>query len=173
MPEFGEAMLACHAALYRYARALCHDPERAADLVQETFGRGLAAKRKPDPLREDEVRAWLFTILRHLWQNDVRAHAHEEEQYGAALADAATGPTQEAAVMRRLLQSEVRHAIDTLPEAYREVVLLREIEDLSYAEIARIVQCPVGTVMSRLARARALLRHSLVRLAGPARELKR
>jgi RNA polymerase sigma-70 factor (ECF subfamily) len=64
-------------------------------------------------------------------------------------------------VTRKLLQSEVRHAIDMLPEQFREVVLLRDIEGLSYAEIARILSCPAGTVMSRLARAREGLRRVL------------
>ena len=75
------------------------------------------------------------------------------------------GRRPETAVSRRFLQSEVRDAVDTLPEAYRELILLREIESLSYAEIAALLNCPLGTVMSRLARARTLLRQLLVLIA--------
>jgi len=69
-------------------------------------------------------------------------------------------------VVRRLLQSEVRDAVDGLPEVYREVIVLREMENLSYDEIARLLGCPVGTVMSRLARARLSLRRALARYSN-------
>jgi RNA polymerase sigma-70 factor (ECF subfamily) len=81
--------------------------------------------------------------------------------------------TPERLLTRRMIRSEVRHALEALPESYREVVMLREIESMSYAEIAAIVQCPVGTVMSRLARGRALLRELLVKLDAGAREVAR
>lgn len=165
-------MVACHAALYRYARALSHDPDRASELVQETYKRALGASHKP-AAREEEVRAWLFTILRHIWQNEVRDRSHEyRTDDGAHTVEPSTEETPESAMMRRLLQSEVRQSIDGLPAALREVILLREIESLSYAEIARILQCPVGTVMSRLARARGMLRRSFMRLGRASREVR-
>ena len=83
-----------------------------------------------------------------------------------------TADSPEAILHRKLLQSEIRAAIDALPEAFREVIVLREIENLSYAEIAVIVNCPTGTVMSRIARGRDQLRHLLARIA-PTREVKR
>jgi RNA polymerase sigma-70 factor (ECF subfamily) len=170
---FSDLMVACHAALYRYARALSHDPDRAAELVQETYKRALAARTRP-PAREDEVRAWLFTILRHIWQNDLRDRSHEVQSDDNIHApEPVTEETPESAMMRRLLQSEVRQSIDVLPAALREVIVLREIENLSYAEIARILQCPVGTVMSRLARARGALRRLFAKLAQPSREVRR
>jgi RNA polymerase sigma-70 factor (ECF subfamily) len=74
---------------------------------------------------------------------------------------------------RKLLPSEIVQAIDALPEALREIVVLREIEELSYAEIASVLGCPPGTVMSRLARARHALRKQLVGLAPASREVER
>jgi RNA polymerase sigma-70 factor (ECF subfamily) len=79
----------------------------------------------------------------------------------------------DAQVARKLLQCEVRDAIDMLPEQFREVVLLRDIEGLSYAEIARVVDCPLGTVMSRLARARESLRRLLWAPLADFREARR
>jgi RNA polymerase sigma-70 factor (ECF subfamily) len=79
----------------------------------------------------------------------------------------------DAQVSRKLLQSEVRHAIDMLQESHREVILLRDIEGLSYAEIACILGCPPGTVMSRLARARQSLRSILCAPAAAKREVRR
>lgn len=74
--------------------------------------------------------------------------------------------------MRKLLQYEVRHAVESLPPLFREVIVLRDIEDLSYAEIAEVLECPKGTVMSRLARARGMLRRALIK-AAPAKESRK
>jgi RNA polymerase sigma-70 factor (ECF subfamily) len=166
-------MLGCNAALYRYARALCHDPEHAADLVQETYRRALSARKKPSGASEEDLRAWLFTILRHVWQNEIRGRLHAVQEGGdSEHAEASDEATPETEMMRRLLQSEVRQAIDALPALFREVIVLREIENLSYAEIARILGCPAGTVMSRLSRARSILRTSLVAASRTARQVE-
>lgn len=149
-------------SLYRYARALCHDPSAAEELVQETYKRALAARRKPALGDGAEVRRWLFTITRHLWQNELRQRHHHNRklsEYESAARSALETP--ESLLARKLLNSEIHHALDCLPEDYREVIVLREIEGLSYAEIAAILQCPSGTVMSRLSRARGLLRRHL------------
>jgi RNA polymerase sigma-70 factor, ECF subfamily len=166
--EFGDALLACHESLYRYARSLSRDPANSEELVQEAYRRALAAARKPAPLTEDNARAWLFTILRNLWHNEVRQRGRWAG--GALPLEDVCVPTEsvEVQITRKLLQSEVRHAIDMLQEDHREVILLRDIEGLSYAEIARIVECPLGTVMSRLARARQSLR-LLLGASSPAR----
>jgi RNA polymerase sigma-70 factor (ECF subfamily) len=118
-------------------------------------------------VNEETVRPWLFTILRHIWQNELRRQRHDVRAHAAyqAHADAATVESPEANYSRRLLESEVRQAVDALPEPYREVIVLRELENFTYAEIAAILNCPTGTVMSRLARGRALLRQALV--SGP------
>jgi len=128
----------------------------AEELVQETFRRALAARRKPAALTLDSVRPWMFTILRNHWHNRIRDRKRDADLDPAG--EAAWVETPESIVSRRFLQSEVRDALDDLPAAYREVIVLRELESLSYGEIAALLRCPLGTVMSRLARARILLR---------------
>ncbi|HYP13876.1 MAG TPA: RNA polymerase sigma factor [Bryobacteraceae bacterium] len=160
LDRFGDTLLACQASLYRYARSLTRDPMSAEELVQETFRRALGARQKPVPPTEENTRAWLFTILRHHWLNELRRNKnsrafdlHEIPLYTEPL---------DAQLSRKLLQSEIRTAIDMLPEPYREVVVLRDIEGMSYDEIARLLACRPGTVMSRLSRARDLLRRALL-----------
>ncbi len=154
--------MACHDSVYRYARGLSNDPVVAEELVQETYRKALAARRKPEPLNLESVRPWLFTILRNHWHNRLRDRSRDTELDPAG--DIPTAETPESIVLRRFLQSEVRHALDALPTPYREVIVLRELESLSYSEIATILNCPVGTVMSRLARARGLMRSLLTKL---------
>lgn len=162
LPDLSEALLACHAPLYRYARSLCRDAATAEDLVQETFRRALSAKKQPETATLENVRPWMFTILRHIWQNQLRHRSNDPLLASAAAIVIPPEPeTPEGVLTRKMIRSEVRHALEALPEAYREVVVLREIESMSYSEIAAIIQCPVGTVMSRLARGRGLLRQLL------------
>ncbi len=104
----------------------------------------------------------MFTILRHAWQNQLRHRSYDPLLASAAAIVIPPEPeTPDRVLTRKMIRSEVRHALEALPEAYREVVVLREIESMSYSEIAAIIQCPVGTVMSRLARGRGLLRQLL------------
>lgn len=164
LPDFGDILLACHDSVYRYARTLCREPATAEELVQETYGRALGARKKPHPPTVDNVRPWLFVILRNHWYNQLRGRrldAAADDALGEQ--DAVSPETPDTILSRRYLQSEVRDAIDSLPETLREVIVLREIEEFSYAEIAQLMGCPVGTVMSRLARGRGMLRHSLAR----------
>lgn len=130
-------------------------------MVQETYQRALAAKRKPQVATTDEVRPWMFTILRNIWQNERRRMSRSPEIFCDSAA-AIAGENSEAAISRKLLVSEVRAAVDSLPVAWREVIVMRDVEDLSYAEMAAVLGCPVGTVMSRLSRARTALRELLV-----------
>lgn len=154
-------MLECHASLYRYARSLCGEPGEAEELVQETYKRALDAARKPSDLSVESVRPWLFTILRNVWLNERRRQSRTHE-----VIDEATMPlpdrSAESAINRRLLISEVRAAVDALPAPWREIIVMRDIEDLSYAQIAEVLGCRIGTVMSRLARARDALRRVLM-----------
>lgn len=161
MASFSDCLLACHSALYRYARSLTGSPNDADELLQETYRRALAAKRKPAPVSLDAVRPWAFTIMRRIWLNELRRlnRAHEMFFDDVPMEDY---PSTEINVTRRVLISEVRHAIDSLPLTWREVIVLRDIEDFSYSEIAAAIGCPVGTVMSRLSRARAALRPLLL-----------
>lgn len=161
LAPFDEALLACHASLFRYARALAHDPAVAEELVQEAYRRALSARNRPSPPAEDRLRPWLFTIVRNHWYNDLRRRRVEGAYETALETEPSAADTPDSILSRRLLQSEVRDAVEALPEILREVIVLREIESLSYAEIARLQGCPMGTVMSRLARARAALRVAL------------
>lgn len=155
-------MLGCYASLYRYARSLCGEPWEAEELVQETYKRALAAKRKPAVADADEIRPWIFTIMRHAWQNERRRLARSQESLFEDAETQASGENAELSISRKLLVSEVRVAVDSLPVLWREIIVMRDVEELSYAQIAAVLGCPVGTVMSRLARARAALRQSLM-----------
>jgi RNA polymerase sigma-70 factor (ECF subfamily) len=152
-------VLACHAPLYRYARSLCGEPAEAEELLHETYRRALGARRKPEATNADHIRPWMFTIMRNAWRNERRRRSHE-----TSLDEETLPPVEstELTMHRKLLVSEVRAAVDSLPVMWREMIVMRDIEDLTYAEIAGILGCPVGTVMSRLARARGALRRLLI-----------
>lgn len=160
LPSFAECVLGCHASLYRYARSLSGEPARAEELLQETYKRALAAKRKPEASDAAELRPWMFTIMRHIWQNERRRIARSPEILLDETFPDAT-ESAESALGRKLLVSEVRAAVDSLPVAWREIIVMRDMEGFSYAEIAEVLGCPAGTVMSRLARARTALRQLL------------
>jgi RNA polymerase sigma-70 factor (ECF subfamily) len=162
LPSFAECVLGCHASLYRYARSLCGEPWEAEELLQETYKRALAAKRKPAAADSDEIRPWIFTIMRHVWQNERRRMARSRETLFEDAASVSSGENAELIMSRKLLVSEVRAAVDSLPAIWREIIVMRDMEDLSYAEIAAILGCPLGTVMSRLARGREALRQVLM-----------
>ena len=162
LPSFAECVLGCHASLYRYARSLCGAPWDAEELLQETYKRALGAKRKPLAANADEIRPWIFTIMRHVWQNERRRMARSRETLFEDVASIASAENAELAMSRKLLVSEVREAVDSLPGIWREIIVMRDMEDLSYAEIAAILGCPIGTVMSRLARGREALRQLLI-----------
>jgi RNA polymerase sigma-70 factor, ECF subfamily len=149
--------------LYGYAMVLSHNRAEAEDLVQETC---LRALRAIDRLRaQSNVKGWLFTILRNIWLNQVRRTSSIQIELGADTngandpADAAQDP--HAVYASKVEQERVQAAIRQLPPEFREIILLREYEELSYQEIAALLDCPPGTVMSRLARARSQLRNLL------------
>jgi RNA polymerase sigma-70 factor (ECF subfamily) len=144
--------------LYAYAMVLSRNPAVAADLVQESYLRALKAKESLRP--DSNVKSWLFTILRNIWLNHLR---HEragpklaELDSDENLADVSIASPHDLYV-RNLQREQVRTAIQQLPIEFREIIILREYEELSYSEIANVLQCPMGTVMSRLARARSRL----------------
>jgi RNA polymerase sigma-70 factor, ECF subfamily len=166
LEETHRAMLACHDSLFRYARALSRDQAEAEELVQECYRRALSAVRKPPLGEPEEVRRWLFVILKNIWKNDRRARAREDCLDEAGPLEAAPEQSPENTLLRRALQIEVRAALDSLSEAHREIIVLRDMEGLAYEQIARVLECPVGTVMSRLARARTRLREILSEVVG-------
>jgi RNA polymerase sigma-70 factor (ECF subfamily) len=156
--DFRRAAVACLDGLYGFACTLCHDRTAAEDLVQETYLRALRARRKPAP--DENLRGWLFTILHNVWKNELRRRRPAPLD-DVAEALAAPGDSPAETLDRDDERRRVRRAIAGLPDAFRVVVLLRCVEGFSYRDVAAIVGCPAGTVMSRLARARALLRKSL------------
>jgi len=146
--------------LYSYALVLSRNQSAAEDLVQETYVRAIGAMGR---LRTgSNVKSWLFTILRNIWFNQLRHQriaklvAMDGEESAMDIPE--TGKDPYAFYVSRMEHEQVREAIQQLPLDFREVILLREFEELSYQEIATILDCPAGTVMSRLARARAKLR---------------
>src|SRR5215469_3855639 len=151
--------------LYSYAIVLSRNPTEAEDLVQETCLRALRAMERLRP--ESNVKSWLFTILRNLWLNELRhrrtAPENNEVDVDETSANQAVTSFKDpyTAYVSDLEREQVQHAIRQLPVEFREVILLREYEELSYEEIAAMLQCPAGTVMSRLARARLKLRELL------------
>lgn len=116
---------------------------------------------KPSTITIDNVRPWLFTIMRRVWQNERRRKSRMPETVLDEDIAALPLDCSEAQLGQKALVSEVREAIDSMPVAWREIVVLRDIENLSYAEIATVLGCPIGTVMSRLSRARVMLRERL------------
>jgi RNA polymerase sigma-70 factor (ECF subfamily) len=159
-------------AAYRFARWLCRSSSDADDIVQEAF---LRAFRGFDGLRDGDVKAWLLTIVRNchataMQQQQRRATVPLNGDHEATLrstADEAT-PDPESASAADEERRTLGRLIDALPDEHREVLLLREMEDMSYREIAKVAQVPIGTVMSRLARARVALRGKWLTEAGGA-----
>jgi RNA polymerase sigma-70 factor (ECF subfamily) len=164
--RFRRAALPHLDALYNLARYLLRNPTDAEDAVQECY---LRALRHFDSLRGADVKPWLLAILRNVCRVEFGRRArvvlydtnseHGEEDVAVPLWQE-TQETPEAELMRKLDAKTIQSMVAALPEAFREVIVLREIEDLSYREIADVVGAPVGTVMSRLARGRALLREA-------------
>jgi RNA polymerase sigma-70 factor (ECF subfamily) len=153
-------------ALYSYAMVLSRNPTDAEDLVQETCARAI---RATGSLREDSnVKSWLFTILRNIWLNQLRQQRTTpkvvELDVDQSIADIAVETSEDplASYLSKVERERVRGAIQQLPTHFREIILLREYEELSYEEIASLLNCPAGTVMSRLARARSRLRELLL-----------
>lgn len=143
--------------LYRLARALCADRPAADDLLQETY---LRAFRYFRTYHGGDIGAWLAAIMRNLHRTGMGARPPIVDL--SALDDHADpAPDPEQTAIRRHEDAALRHHVAALPEVQREALILREFVELSYAEIARIQNVPIGTVMSRLSRARSGLRESL------------
>lgn len=158
---FGQAALEHIDALYGYAMTLTREKTEAEDLVQETYVRAVRATNRPDI--NSNVKGWLFVIMRNAWLNQIRhktsGPVFVELELNESTAQAQDNP--HVVYLRKLEREQVRQAIDSLPSAYREIVVLRDIEGFTYQEIATVLHCPAGTVMSRLGRARGKLRKLL------------
>ncbi|MGA7804010.1 RNA polymerase sigma factor [Bradyrhizobium sp.] len=144
-------------ALRRYARALVRNPAAADDLVQDCLERAVSRWQQR---RDADARAWLFTILHHLAINQFRRAAARgrhvtidetnENDFG-----------QDAVQEQKLMYQDVLNRLARLPEDQRAVLLLVAVEDLSYADAAKVLDIPIGTVMSRLSRARERLQQEI------------
>jgi RNA polymerase sigma-70 factor, ECF subfamily len=145
--------------LYRYAMSITRNPTDAEDLVQETYVRAIRAMGS---LRAgSNHRSWLYTILRNIRINQLRRQRTAPESGVAENAEnvfVETSRDPYALYVCKVDRERVREAIRQLSMGQREIIVLREYEGLSYQELAGILNCPVGTVMSRLARARSRLR---------------
>ncbi|MFN3961481.1 MAG: sigma-70 family RNA polymerase sigma factor [Fimbriimonadaceae bacterium] len=158
---------AIYSALYGTALRMTRDPDRAADLVQEASVRGYEAYDKFDGRN---FKAWMLRIMTNLYINQYRRNYRtggqvslEDEHVEEAAAPPAEIPDMQ--LFSEMLEEEVEQALGDVPDSFRQAVILADIEGLSYDEIAAIVDAPVGTVRSRIARGRAHLRQSLERYA--------
>jgi RNA polymerase sigma-70 factor, ECF subfamily len=157
-------------ALYGTALRLARTPDAAQDLVQDTYLKAFRARGRFAP--GTNLKAWLYTILHNTWRNRRRDQARSRveadsdavdqaaEQAGDMVSAAPDSP--EALLVNAALSHELREALDGLPEAFRDVVWLRDVEELTYQEIATALDVPIGTVMSRLSRGRRQLHAALL-----------
>lgn len=157
-------------AAYNLARWLLRNDQNARDVVQEAY---LRAFRFFDGFRDGDARPWLLGIVRnacYTWLSDAGSRPEhvefdeerdgQEQMSGSAYIES----NQERLLLQKIETARINAAIEKLPFIFREVLILREIEEMSYKEISQIVSIPAGTVMSRLARARSMLRAELTRL---------
>jgi RNA polymerase sigma factor (sigma-70 family) len=164
LPGFEELAMPLFDSLYNFARWLVHNSNDAEDLVQETY---LKALRSFASFQSGtNFRAWIFQILRNTF---LSSRSKLERRMTVAMDSEEDRPelavdteTPETILMNRSNSQLAQRAIDDLPVHYRETLLLCEVEEMSYQEIAEILSIPIGTVMSRLARARKALRESLL-----------
>jgi RNA polymerase sigma-70 factor (ECF subfamily) len=172
--RFRDAALPHLDAVYTLARYLMRSPADAEDAVQECY---LRALRHFDGFRGTEIKPWLMAILRNVCRAEFARRAGTAVNDDAD-ADAAEGseplwqealPSAETQMLRQGNTETIRRLVAALPDPFREAIVLREINDLSYRDIADVVGAPVGTVMSRLARARAMLREAWLKAEGEER----
>lgn len=165
-PTFEQLMLPHLDAAYNLARWILRDSHDAEDAVQEAF---LRAYRAIGQFRGGDGRAWILTIVRNVCYSHLRKNRRQPEP--APFDDDTHGSTHDPAEANALAWREVksellRQGLDRLPAEFREMIVLHELEGLSYREIAAVVEIPIGTVMSRLARARLRLKTELLALAA-------
>jgi RNA polymerase sigma-70 factor (ECF subfamily) len=150
------------ADVFRVANYLARDRETAEDLTQETFAQALKSFHRYTP--DTNCRAWLVTILYHLNSKrrlrlgQLKLVEDTEEQIAETVAFVPPIPEE-------LKDEEILQALEKLPKAFRDVVVLTDVEEFSYKEVAEFMQVPIGTVMSRLHRGRKLLRQQLTECA--------
>ena len=168
--SFTEEALTHLDAMYGVACKLTRNPTEAEDLVQDAFVKAMRARQQF--LAGTNLKAWLFRILTNTFINKYRRGGLERSVLDGPDADPLADGWVSASTMRQLrdsetlalmplVENEIRHALDALPDEFRLAVMLCDVEELSYEEIAQIMNCPIGTVMSRLHRGRKLLQRAL------------
>jgi len=157
LSPFEDQLAALLPRLRRFAHALSHDAADADDLTQATVERALRSKAQWEP--GTRLDSWLYRIMQNLWRDELRAHRRRAEPLDSH-ADIAGADGRDVTI-RHIQTSEARQALDELPEEQRMVIVLVVLDGMSYQETASILEVPVGTVMSRLARGRAKLAASL------------
>jgi RNA polymerase sigma-70 factor (ECF subfamily) len=168
---FSDQALSYIDALYGTALRLTRRPQDAEDLVQDTYLKAFRASKQFE--RGTNLKAWLFTILhntfrnmrRHDGRNPVEVNSETVEQAADVAGDERT---PEQLLSRATLDADLQAALDGLPAAFRQAVWLRDVEEFSYADIARILDVPIGTVMSRISRGRRMLFERLAPKRGSA-----
>ena len=159
--SFADQIL-CHVdSLYSFARHLTGSRDGADDLVQETYARAMRSWRRFEP--GTHCKAWLFTIMRNRFLNDRRSRSREVLRGDPTGLNDEGGPVDfpNSLLQRPDLKIDLENAFASLPEDLKLVVLLRDQEGLEYREIADLLGCPIGTVMSRLSRGRLRVRRFL------------
>ena len=173
--EFARAALSHIDSLYGMALRLTRRPQDAEDLVQDTYLKAFRAAGQFQ--RGTNLKAWLFTILHNTFRNNRRHDGRspvdvDSEAVERAAGESPADQSPEQLLSRQTLDVDLQAALDALPDAFRQAVWLRDVEELPYAEIATILDVPLGTVMSRISRGRRALAEGLqarrARAAAPA-----
>lgn len=157
--QFEERMAESRPRLWRLAHSWCRNRALADDLVQDTLAKGL--KNHGQLRDEHSLHAWLCGILANCWHDHLRSHRDMDDIADVDEHHFVANGTPEAECLQSEVVRRVRQAVAALPVAQREVVTLVDLEEFSYAEVAAILEIPLGTVMSRLSRARSTLKESL------------
>jgi RNA polymerase sigma-70 factor (ECF subfamily) len=160
---FGAEVLRYLEPLYATALRLTRNRADAEDLVQDTVVKALRFSDRFE--KGTNLRAWLSTILHNTWRNRLRDTGREAvdvdstrlEELESSAESASANETPEDLLLRNTLDADLRAALDELPEIFRQAVWMRDVEEFSYAEIARMLDVPIGTVMSRISRGRRML----------------
>ena len=161
---FTQAALAHIDSLYGTALRLTRSAPDAEDLVQDTYLKAFRAAHQFEP--GTNLKAWLFTILHNTFRN-IRRHDGrspvdvDSEAVERAVSDGPADQSPEELLTRATLDADLQAALDALPEAFRQAVWLRDVEELTYAEMAIVLDVPMGTVMSRISRGRRALSEGL------------
>ena len=165
--EFEELALQYMDSLYSVALRMTKNPGEAQDLVQDAYLRAYRFFDKFEP--GTNFKAWLFKILKNVYINKYRKELRKPQMVDISSVEALNslqGPTTpEDEIFNKLLDDDVTRAMDALPEDFRLAIMLADLDGLSYKDVAKILDCPIGTVMSRLHRGRKLLKNNLYEYA--------